>query len=81
MAISRQTSVQDLLTEHTGFAEFLEWQGVDSLPIDPDETLEELCETWNMEWEDFEGELSVWLEEEVEERPVLDWNEPAGGEE
>ena len=75
MVISRQTSVHHLLDTHDGFSNFLQWQGVDEVPIDPEETLEELCETWDMEWEDFEGELELWLEEESEERPLPEWNE------
>lgn len=75
MHISRQTSVNKLLISHDGFAEFLRWQGIDELPLDLDETLEELCETWAMEWEDFEGELKLWLEEESEERPLPEWHE------
>ena len=67
-------------SSHDGFSEFLRWQGVDAPPLDPDETLEELCETWDMEWEDFEGELSQWLKEETEERPLPEWNEPMGEE-
>lgn len=75
MAFSRQTSVQQMLTWHTGFADFLRWQGVDELPLDSEENLEDLCEAWDMDWEDFEGELERWLGEESEERPMVEWNE------
>ncbi len=80
MVISRQTSVQDLLALHEGFAEFLAWQASDALPLDPDETLGELCETWDMDWEDFEEELATWLEES-EERTLPEWHEDLSGEE
>ena len=76
MVVSRQTSVQKMMISHDGFSEFLRWQGVDESPLDPEETLEELCEAWGMEWEDFEGELELWLEDESEERPMPEWNEP-----
>ena len=81
MVFSRQTSILDLHRSHDEFGGFLQWHGMDLLSMSPEKTLEELCETWDMEWEDFEGELYVWLEEETEERPAVAWSEAQDQEE
>ncbi len=81
MVFFRQTVALDLHRSHTGFGEFIAWHGMDARAMSPDETLEALCEAWNMEWEDFADELSSWLEEETEERPAVVWSEAQVSEE
>jgi hypothetical protein len=76
MSWSEETRLTELLETQPELEAWLEWRGVDvSGGWELEETLGELCEQWDLEWEELTDELTEWLTEEEPVR-MVEWNEP-----
>lgn len=82
MMLTEDTRLDQLIEEHPGAVDYLTWRGIELEGAwGLDETLGALCEQWEIEWDELEGELDEWLREEEEVR-LVEWNERIeGGEE
>ena len=75
MQISPKTTLRDLLEAHPQARDVLGWYGIEDIE-DMDDKLRDLCESWDIDYEDLEADLLSYCSDEEEEKEEEDeWEE------